>query len=53
MSTVVKNQLATQPEASHRYSSNKPLKNSEPPRFDLIIKNLQIENNAKKFRGMS
>lgn len=53
MNTTVSNQMATVPEAPHRYRNDAKIKNAEPPRFDLIVKNLQIANNEKKFREKS
>jgi len=53
MNTTVSNQMSTVPEAKGRLGQGKEMKSAVPPRFDLIIKNLQIENNNKKFREKS
>lgn len=53
MNTCVSNLLATVPEAPHSYSAQKGLSSAVPPRFDLIVKNLTMDNNEKKYRQKS
>lgn len=53
MNTTVSNLNATVPEAVARLGNGKEMKSAVPPRFDLIVKNLQIENNNRKFRDKS
>lgn len=53
MNTTVSNQMAVVPEAPHKFRSEAKMNTAVPPRFDLIVKNLQIANNEKKFREKS
>jgi hypothetical protein len=51
MNTVVTNQMAIVPEARQVYTDRKKILNSEPPRFDLMMKDIKKEDNKKKYRG--
>jgi len=53
MNTTVSNQMATVPEAPTKYSTIEPMKSAVPPRFDQILKNMAIQKNDNKYRGMS